>query len=296
MLKRTLFFSSPGKLNIKDGLLQYESGNMQEKKTFPLEDLGCIVIESLQMTVTTHCINALALHNIVVVCCDESHMPSVQMLPYSGNSLTQKISEAQYISTAALKSRLWKQTVKAKVINQAKCLNKLNFPGTKLLRLAEAVKTDDQKNIEAVAARYYFQQLGINGSFLRERYGDAPNNALNYGYAILRAACARALVGSGMNCCIGIHHCNQYNPFGLVDDIMEPYRPWVDYMVFSERSFFNVQNLEKEHKSKLLQLLVADVKVGNECRPLCNALAFTSASLARCFLKEEKQILYPEFI
>lgn len=296
MLKRTLFFGSPGKLSIKNTLLQYEPWQEGEIRKFPLEDLGCLVIESLQMVVTTQCLNALAKQNIAVIFCDEQHMPSAQMLPFSGNTLTQKNSEAQLLSTTALKGKLWQQTVKSKLVNQAKCLEKLGLPCEKMLYLARNTSSGDKGNAEAVGARYYFQQLGLDDPFLRTREGDPPNNALNYGYAILRAACARALIGSGLLCCIGIHHSNQYNAFCLADDIMEPYRPFVDEMIFSERAFFTVPELQKEHKAKLLQSLVMDVKIGNECRPLVNALSFTSASLARCFLKEEKEIAFPEFV
>lgn len=240
--------------------------------------------------------NALAKQNIAVVFCDEQHIPSAQLLSFSGNSLMQKNSEAQLLSTAALKGRLWKQTIKTKIINQARCLEKLGLPHERLLHLAQDTRTDDKDNAEAVAARYYFQQLGVEEPFLRTREGAPPNNALNYGYAILRAACARALTGSGLLCCVGIHHCNQYNAYCLADDIMEPYRPFIDEMIFSERDFFSVPELQKEHKAKLLQLLVLDVKMGNERRPLVNALSFTSASLARCFLKEDKEIHFPGFV
>lgn len=295
MLKRTLFFGSPGKLSVKNTLLHYQPWEGDKERSFPLEDLSCIVIESLQMTLTAYCLNALAACNIAVIFCDEHHMPSAQMLSFSGNTLTQKNTEAQFLSTMPLKGKLWRQTVKAKISNQARCLEKLGLSYQKLLYLSESTKADDVNNNEAVAARYYFQQLGIDEIFLRDRDGEPPNNALNYGYAILRAACARALTGSGLNCCIGLHHSNQYNSFCLADDVMEPYRPFVDAMIFSERDFFSVPELAKEHKAKLLQLLVMDVKIGNECRPLINALSFTTASLVRCFFRESKEISFPEF-
>lgn len=295
MLKRTLFFGSPGKLSVKNTLLHYYPREGGEERFFPLEDLGCIIIESLQITLTAYCLNALANCNIAVIFCDEHHLPSAQILSFAGNTLTHKNSEAQFLSTTALKGRLWQQTVKAKIRNQASCLEKLGLPYQKLQYLSERTKAADDTNNEAVAARYYFQQLGVDEIFLRERDGDPPNNALNYGYALLRAACARALTGSGLNSCIGIHHCNQYNAFCLADDIMEPYRPFADAMIFSERDFFTASELGKEHKARLLQLLVMDVKIGRECRPLVNALSFTTASLVRCFLREDKEIAYPEF-
>lgn len=297
MLKRTLFFGSPGKLSVKDSLLCYEAFDREkcpERRTFPIEDIGCVVVESLQMLLTSYCINALAENNTALIFCDASHMPSAQSLPFSGNTLAGKVSLTQLASTDALKGRLWKQTVTAKIQNQAKCLEILGIRDKKLLLLAKQTKSGDADNTEAVAARHYFGLLGTKALFLRGRDGAPPNNALNYGYAILRAACARALTGSGLFCGIGIHHANQYNAFALADDIMEPYRPFADELVFSEIDFFLTPELSREHKAKLLQLLVRDVKIHGEKRPLSNALSFTSASLARCFAREEKVITFPE--
>jgi CRISPR-associated protein Cas1 len=298
MLKRTLFFGSPGKLSVKNTLLCYTSWDKDENqttRTFPLEDLGCVVVESMQMTLTSYCISVLAENNIMLLFCDSSHMPAAETLPFSGNSLTGKHTAAQLDSTPALKGRLWKQTVQAKIINQAGCLTSLGIEDKKLRIIAGTTRSGDHENCEAVAARHYFKLLGMNDPFLREREGEPPNNALNYGYAILRAACARALTGSGLLCCVGIHHSNQYNAFALADDIMEPYRPFVDEMVFSEREFFSVPELRREHKARLLQILVRDVQLKGERRPLSNVLSFTSASLVRCFLREENILVFPEF-
>lgn len=299
MLKRTLFFGSPGRLFLERSLLAYEPrgiDGVSEKRTFPLEDLGFIVLESLQLVVTTACLNALAKENIAVVVCDAAHMPSAMLQPFAGNTLAQRHTEAQLRATDALKARLWRQTVKAKITNQAECLKRLGLPDQRLRVLAESVKAGDAANAEAVAARYYFQQLAGSKEFLRSQDGEPPNSALNYGYVILRAAVARALTGSGLLCVAGIHHSNQYNPFGLADDIMEPFRPFVDEMVFSACDFFSVPELGKAQKSQLLQLLTADVISGAERRPLLNSISYTSASLVRCFLREETVIKYPEFV
>ncbi len=299
MLKRTLFFGSPGRLFIEHSLLAYESGNtedLREKRAFPLEDIGFIVLESLQITVTAACLNALAEENVAVMVCNASHMPSAMLQPFAGHTLTQRHTEAQLRATDAVKARLWRQTVKAKILNQADCLARLGLPDRRLRVLAGSVKAGDAENAEAVAARYYFQQLAGTEDFLRSRDGVPPNHALNYGYAILRAAVARALTGSGLLCVAGIHHSNQYNPFGLADDIMEPYRPFVDETVFSAYDSFAVPELGKPQKAQLLRLLTADVMLGREKRPLMNAVSYTSASLVRCFLKEENEIRYPEFV
>lgn len=330
MLKRTLFFSSPGRLYLKQSLLAYrqtpgetetaaEGGSRQKKKkgskagegeeetlfpeerTFPLEDVGLIVLESLRLTVTTACLNALASANIALVICDSSHMPSAMLQAYSGHTLTQRHTEAQLQASAGLKARLWRQTVQAKIRNQAECLRRLGLPDSRLRVLSKAVKAGDAGNAEAVAARYYFQQLSTlalrsGNSFLRDPEGDAPNPALNYGYAILRAAVARALTGSGLFCAAGIHHSNQYNAFGLADDVMEPFRAFVDEAVFSSLETFSVAELGKDQKAPLLRLLAADVQTGGEKRPLLNSITLATASLVRCFLGEEKAVRYPEFV
>lgn len=296
MLKRTLFFGSPGKLSIKNGLLVYESGSPETAiRTFPVEDIGFLVLESMQLSLNSYCLNFLTECNVAVILCDASHMPSAQMIPFCTNSLMQKFVEAQVRASDALKQRLWKQTVQAKISNQAAVLRHLGLPFQRLHALEKEVCNGDEGNMEAVAARYYFQQLGLDQTFIREREGEPPNHALNYGYAILRAAVARALIGSGLLCVLGIHHSNQYDPFVLADDIMEPYRPFVDELVFANRQYFSVPVLEKEHKAKLLQLLIVDVKMNGERRPLMNALSYTTASLVRCFQKVEKSISYPEF-
>ena len=298
MLKRTLFFSSPGRLFLENSLLTYEAGKQgapPEKHHFPVEDIGFMVLESQQITVTTACLNVLAQANVAVIVCDDSHMPVAAFQPYAGNSLTQRTTAAQLEASEALKGRLWRQTVAAKITNQAQCLARLGLPETRLRVLAGSVQNADPENVEGVAARVYFQLLAGEGDFTRGREGIPPNHALNYGYAILRAAVARALIGSGLLCVAGIHHANQYNPFGLADDVMEPYRPFVDEIVFSDRDFFAVPELGKAPKAKLLGVLACDVLIGAERRPLMNALSYTTASLVRCFRKEEKQIRYPEF-
>lgn len=298
MLKRTLFFSSPGRLFLENTLLTYEPesrGETPEKHHFPVEDIGFMVLESQQITVTTACLNMLAQANVAVIVCDDSHMPVAAFQPYAGNSLTQRTTAAQLEASEALKGRLWRQTVAAKITNQAQCLARFGLPEARLRVLAGSVQNADPENVEGVAARVYFQLLAGEGDFTRGREGIPPNHALNYGYAILRAAVARALIGSGLLCVAGIHHANQYNPFGLADDVMEPYRPFVDEIVFSDRDFFAVPELGKAQKAKLLGVLACDVLIGAERRPLMNALSYTTASLVRCFRKEEKQIRYPEF-
>ena len=164
----------------------------------------------------------------------------------------------------------------------------------RLLSLADEVKNGDPQNCEAQAARIYFQTLGPDG-FVRDRDGDWPNAPLNYGYAILRAAVARALVGSGLVCFRGIHHHNRYNAFALADDVMEPYRPFVDQYVLGKVRPFDVpmKDLSREMKSRVLEMLTCDVKLGEVRRPLMVALSYTTASLAAYYRKEVEELSLP---
>ena len=299
MLKRTLFFSSRGFLQCAHQQLVYEAKVADEKQTrsFPIEDLGFVVIETPQVTLTSYALQALAANNTAVIFCDTTCMPSAVLQPLTMHSTAQKHAQAQLEATEALKNRLWRQTIQAKIRNQATLLAKTNKSASqKLKNLADKVKNGDPENCEAQAARLYFSSHDLGPTFRRDPDGMMPNSALNYGYAILRAATARALVGSGLICMAGIHHHNQYNSFVLADDIMEPYRPFVDDIVFSQLELFGSSpTLTQPMKAALLGILTTDVMIEAMRRPLMNALSYTTASLVRCFMKEEKEIRFPEF-
>jgi CRISP-associated protein Cas1 len=299
MLKRTLFFSTRGYLRVENGQLAYEmaTDGGKTRHLFPIEDLGFVIVESPQITISAFSLQALAQNNTSVTFCDSGHMPCATLLPLSNHTLAQKNVAAQLAATASAKDRLWRQTVRAKILNQAACLQAGRKQGhSKLRAYLSRVKNADATNCEALAAKDYFASHG-DGTFRRAREGPMPNPALNYGYAILRAATARALVGSGLLCMVGIHHHNQYNDFALADDIMEPYRPFVDDAVFNQPACFppDAVELTRDMKAALLSVLAADVMIGDLRRPLMNALSYTTASLVRCFQKIEKEISYPTF-
>jgi len=300
MIARTLFFSLRGHLGVNLSQLVYTPARETgiEPRTFPIEDLGFIVIETPQMTVTTYALQALAENNTAVIFCDKTHTPASQLLPFAGHTLTQKHFAAQVTASEALKGRLWRQTIQAKIRNQAACLEAGGKEGSRWLRSqAQKVKNGDPGNCEALAAREYWRCHTPDTAFKRTRGGAMPNAALNYGYALLRAAMARALTGSGLSCLIGLHHHNQYNAFSLADDVMEPYRPFIDDGILNAPEQFPDEALEltRDMKATLLGLLTADVMIGDLRRPLMNALSLTTASLVRCFLKEETVIAYPAF-
>lgn len=297
MLARTLCFSSLGKLSVRLEQLVWENEN-GEKKTIPVEDIGFIILESEKISVSAACLQFLAEKNVAFVVCDKSHTPSAQLLPYAANLTSQETIEAQLAATDAVQGRLWRQICRQKILNQAGLMERLEVTEqlSSMRILATQVKNGDPANCEGQAARVYFHALGPEG-FHRDRDGDWPNAALNYGYAILRAAVARALVGSGLCCFRGIHHHNRYNPFCLADDVMEPYRPYVDQYVLGKISPFDVpqKELSKEMKARLLQMLTCDVNLGEYRRPLMVALSYTTASLAKYYLGKGDELLLPVF-
>jgi len=294
MIKRTLFFESAGYLSAKLNQLVFmpESG---EKRQTPIEDIGIVIVENQSIVITAHCLQALSENNTAVVFCNVSHMPSSMLFSLEAHSTTQRQTEAQLSATKALDDRLWKQTVQAKLRNQGRCLE---FGGcefaAKLKLIADTVRNGDPENREGSAARLYFKAHFPHQDFKRDRDGEMPNALLNYGYAIVRAAMARALIGSGLSCIKGIHHANQYNPFVLADDIMEPYRPFVDHAVFNS-GLRHLEAVDKAAKCTLAMIPASDVRISGMTRPMMNAMSMTSASLARCFLKQDTEIIYPEF-
>ena len=298
MIARTLSFSSPGKLFAKDAQLVYE-GEDGVRRSFPIEDLGFVILETGLMTVSSHCIRQLADANVALVVCDATHTPSAQMLPFAAHTTTQETVAAQLGATAAVQGRLWRQVVRAKILNQSELLRRLGFDACRRLRaMADEVKNYDAENVEAQAARIYFRALAPDPGFVRAREGTWPNPALNYGYGVLRAAVARALVGSGLTCFRGVHHHNRYNAFCLADDMMEPYRPFVDQYVFGHVPPFDVQatDLTRGMKARLLQMLTCDVKTGDLKRPLMVALTYTTASLAKYYLVKTDHLVLPSFL
>jgi len=294
MLKRTLFFGNPYHLSTRHRQLVAADKTSGEEKTIPIEDIGFIVFEHSQITFTQSVMQLLAENNTAVVFCDTRHHPSSLLLHLDTNTIQAELFRHQVEATLPLKKQLWRQTVKAKISNQARLLDLLKLDGEALHYMATRVKSGDTTGLEAKAARKYWPRL-FAGNFTRERYGQAPNPALNYGYAIIRAAVARALAGSGLLATLGIHHRNRYNAFALADDIMEPYRPYVDMAVTDMLDQqMDTGTLGKVEKAFLLELLSMDVRIGGLKRPLMVALSHTTASLARCFAGTASKLTYPE--
>jgi len=292
MLKRTLFFTNPCYLSLKNKQLVIQAKDA-ETKTAPIEDLGFVVLEHQQISVSLPLLDELATQNVAVIFCNHKHMPHSMLFPLEGNHLQSELYRQQLEASEPLKKQLWKQTVEAKITNQALLLKKLGKPWEDIFQLSRQVNSNDNTGREGVAAKMYWKRL-LGEEFYRERQGPPPNHLLNYGYIVLRAAVARAITGSGLLPTFGIHHHNRYNAYCLADDIMEPYRPFVDAVVYDlDEKYPGLESIEKEIKAELLKVLSEDVHFEKVSRPLMVGLSQTTSSLARCFSGEQRKIEYP---
>ena len=312
MIKKTLYFGNPAYLSLRMGQMVIKLPEVETVKdlpdvlkkqaevTKPIEDIGVVVLDNRRNTVTQGLLEALLETNCAVITCDSRSMPVGLMLPLYGNTTQNERFRCQLDSSLPLRKQLWQQTIKAKIANQAAVLSHCSGDLAKtMLRWADDVRSGDPDNIEGRAAAYYWKNFfsSVSGleTFTRDREGLPPNNLLNYGYAILRAVVARALVSSGMLPTLGIHHHNRYNAYCLADDIMEPYRPYVDELVFAIVGEYGTDGLEltKEIKARLLSIPTLDVTIGNRRSPLMVAATQTTASLYKCFSGELRRIVYP---
>jgi CRISPR-associated protein Cas1 len=308
MIKRTLYFGNPAYLSTKLAQLEIRlpevvnndtlSDTFKENaiKKVPIEDIGVVVLDHKRITITQGALAALLDNNVAVITCDEQRMPSGLMLPLSGNTTQSERFRHQIDASLPLKKQLWQQTIQYKILNQRAVLkSSRRLKCSNMEVWAKEVKSGDTENLEGRAAAYYWQNLfGEIDGFRRNRDGVPPNNLLNYGYAILRAVVARALVGSGMIPTLGIHHHNRYNAYCLADDIMAPYRPYVDKLVVEMvDSGMDISKLTTDIKSKLLSIPVLDVVINGKRNPLMIGVGITTSSLYKCYSGELRKIAYP---
>lgn len=295
MIKRTLYFGNPAYLSTANEQLVITMHDTGELKSVPIEDIGLVILDHSQITITQSVIAKLLASNTALITCDHTHHPTGMLLTLDGNSLQSMKYQAQIEISVPLKKQLWQQTVIAKINNQAALLVQQRQENKYLLNLAAAVKSGDTDNCEAKAAAYYWKRVFPDFlEFRRERHGPPPNNLLNYGYAIVRAVVARSLVGSGLLPTLGIHHRNQYNAYCLADDIMEPYRPFVDKVVCQIiRGNGRFLEMTPAMKKALLGIPAMDVQIDGQKSPLMVAVQRTTASLAKCFEGKSRKLLYP---
>ena len=309
MIKKTLYFGNPAYLSLKNRQMVItlpevvgndtlpESFKMKNEVTKPIEDIGVVVIDNKQITITSGLMEALLENNCALITCDSRSMPTGLMLPLCGNTTQNERFREQIEASQPLRKQLWQQTVQQKIINQSRVLETCANAEARCMRVwAKEVRSGDAENMEGRAAVYYWRNIfGNIPGFTRDRNGVSPNNLLNYGYAILRAVIARSLVSSGLLPTLGIHHHNRYNAYCLADDIMEPYRPYVDRLVFDiVRQYGCDIELTRDIKAMLLSIPTIDVYIGGRQSPLMIAASQTTASLYKCFSGESRRIVYPE--
>lgn len=308
MIKRTLCFTNPAYLSLRNKQLIIQIPDIEKndtvpeafkrmnEHTVPIEDIGVVVLDNKRITITTGVMEALLENNAAVITCDSRSMPVGLMLPLYGNTLQNERFRDQLDASLPLRKQLWQQTVKQKIANQEAILRNYTETETRCMKeWVNEVRSGDADNLEARAAAYYWRNIFPQiPDFVRGREEEPPNNLLNYGYAILRAVIARALVSSGLLPTLGIHHHNRYNAYCLADDIMEPYRPYVDELVVNIiRLNDNYTELTKELKAQLLSIPVIDVIIDGKRSPLMIAASQTTASLAKCFRGEARLVSYP---
>ena len=296
MIKRTLFFGNPVYLALKNG--QLNADFIEEGKpgvTVPIEDIGMVVLENPQITITNGLIAALMARKVAVLNCNRQHMPEGLMLPLAGHTEQSERFQLQAQVSKPLKKNLWQQIIQAKIHNQGLVLKSTGREVDNFVRWEGLVNSGDTHNLEGRAAAYYWQHLWPEANFSRHRGGSFPNNALNYGYAILRAITARAVVSSGLHPTLGLFHRNKYNAFCLADDLMEAYRPMVDVLVLDlVEEGWHEEDLSVEMKRHLLQLPSIDVLLDGQRSPLMVALSRTSNSLMECFNGTSRKLLLPK--
>lgn len=309
MIKKTLCFSNPIYLSLRNAQLVLhipevennktlpEAIKKEAERTIPIEDIGVMVLDNRRITITSGAMEALLENNCAVITCNQKSMPVGLLLPLCGNTTQNERFRSQLEASLPLRKQLWQQTIKQKILNQEHVLRINTDQETKCMRVwSNDVRSGDSDNLEARAAAYYWRNVFTTyPNFVRDREGTPPNNLLNYGYAILRAIIARALVGSGLLPTLGIHHHNRYNAYCLADDIMEPYRPYVDQLVLDIiQCNLEISDITRDLKMRLLGIPMLDVVINGKRSPLMIAAQQTTASLAKCFAGEIKRISYPE--
>ncbi len=295
MIKRTLFFANSVYLSTANKQLVVKYADTDRGlRTVPIEDVGLIILEHQQITISNALFAHLINNNVAIVNCNAQHTPIGYTMPLNGHSEQGERFKHQFSASLPLKKNLWQQTIKAKILNQAIVLESRNISADNMRRWSSEVQSGDASNLEARAAAYYWSKIFSIPNFVRGRTHAPPNNLLNYAYAILRALCARALVGSGLLPIIGIHHQNKYNAYPLADDIMEPYRPFVDILVAEIiDEGLDIVELTTELKQRLLGLVTFDVLIDAKHSPLMVAMSRSTSTLYKCFSGELRKISYP---
>ncbi len=292
MIKRIVDISKAAFLSLKQQQLLIDI-KAEALRQLPIEDLGILILQHPAIVLTQQVIIACQKNNVVIIFCDERHLPYSAILPLAeSHSLPHKMLQQQIAITEPTRKRLWQQIVQQKIAQQAKTLSSLGKNATRLNYLKTKVKLGDSSNCEATAAQAYWKLL-FGKEFKRDINQNEINSLLNYGYSIVRAMIARSICGAGFHPTLGLFHKNQYNALCLADDVMEPFRPWVDWYVYQLAQEGNIE-INQSSKQCLLAILNATVTQNDKKMPLMVSSHYLIANLKRCYNKEVNQLVYPE--
>lgn len=255
------------------------------------EQIEALIVHGHGITFSANLITRLCEHGIPLVTCGPNHVPVSITWPLDGHHAQGFRMEAQATASRPLKKRIWKDLIKAKINNQALILSHFNLPSKRLRRLVTEVKTGDETNCEAQAAQYYWPTL-MGQSFRRDRSAIGSNQILNYGYMVLRAATARSIVANGLHPSLSVHHQSRGSAMRLADDLMEPFRPFVDFLV-KQLIEQGSDELTKEVKAVLATIPRLDLKRQDCISPLQVCLDRTASSLVALFNKEKETLELP---
>ena len=284
MAKQTLVFESPIELTLKGGMIVITDRKNGEITMRSLEDVQMVMVDNHSVRLSVPLLTKMATLNIGVVFCDEKHMPVTMLMDFESNSIQSGRFQCQLAASKPLKKQIWKQIVEAKIRNQSMLLEKMNLGKATLAVYYNNVKSGDSTNREGVAAKIYWKKL-MGPNFIRDRNGANPNSLLNYGYAVLRSMVARHLMNAGLLPIIGVFHHNCYDAFPLADDVMEPYRPFVDYRV-KKLNEEGIASVCREAKRQILDLFYEDLPA--------DALMKTASTLAGVYEGNGRVVVFPE--
>ena len=294
MIKRVLCFENPARLSLKLAQMVVELQDVT--RTLPIEDIGVVILDHKQITITHALIDALLANNVAIVTSNDKHLPVGLMLPLDGNTLQSERFRAQIDASEPLKKQMWQQTIVAKILGQAHVLGTQLIEHNNMLKWAKDVRSGDTENMEARAAAFYWRNMFEKDAFIRDPQGLPPNNLLNYGYSIVRAMMARALVGAGLLPTLGIHHHSRYDAYCWADDIMEPYRPFVDMKVLEMWKNGGItSDISSGQKRELLGITTMDVSISGHRSPMMLAIQTTAQSVQKCYSGEARKIIYPDW-
>jgi CRISPR-associated protein Cas1 len=294
VIKRVVEISSARRhLSIQHNQLVIREG-AEELGRIPCEDIGVLLVDHCGVSYTHSVLTTLLDKGAAVVLCDGTHHPAGMLFPLESNSVQTERFREQVRATEPLKKRLWQQLIQAKIAHQAAIVADDEATFRALKAMEKRVRSGDPENVEAQASKRYWTSFLQHIEFKRSRDGGTPNNLLNYGYMVMRAAVARALCSAGLLPTLGIHHRNKYNAYCLADDVIEPFRGFVEKkvrMICQERE--EIEDLTQEIKAQLLETLYDEIEIGDFSGPLMVGLHRTAASLQRCFAGQQKCLELP---